>query len=400
MVSYDDILAARERIGDGVIATPCIRSLPLSELTGCNVYCKLEYLQRTGSFKERGARNALLQLNDEQRGRGVIAASAGNHALGLAWHGQLLGIPVTVVMPSYAPQIKIATCRRLGAKVVRHGETFAEARAKADEIVAAEGRVYVHGYDDPAVIAGQGTIGLEILEQVPQVEAIVIPIGGGGLIAGIALAVKERQPGVKIIGVEAAQMPTFKATISEQHPVKIENKPTLADGLAVSALGANAFEIVRTRFDKVIDVDEALLALSVLRLLELEKSVVEGAGAASLAGLLSGQLDELRGKNVVILLSGGNIDPAVLGSVIDKGLVADGRLIRLNATISDRPGGLARFATAVAQTGASIREIAHDRAFNGADLSAVSIICTLETDDADHAQRVMEALQAFLPRQL
>ena len=248
MITFDDILAAHDRIRGGIECTPCPHSTALSELTGCDIYCKLDFLQRTGSFKERGARNALLLLSPEQRTRGVIAASAGNHALALAYHGALLGVPVTVVMPRFAPLVKQVNCRKFGANVVLCGTTFAEARAKADEIRGHQGQTYIHGYDDPAIIAGQGTMGLEILEQVPSAEAIVVPIGGAGLIAGIATAVKHLAPGVQIIGAEPAASASFLASQAAGEPTGVTSGPTLADGLAVSKVGANAFAAAPRRW--------------------------------------------------------------------------------------------------------------------------------------------------------
>lgn len=270
-VTLADIRAARRRIAGGVIVTPCPESIPLSESTGARIACKLDNFQRTGSFKERGARNALLRLAPAQKKRGVIAASAGNHALGLAYHGQLLGIPVTVVMPDYAPLIKITTCQRLGARVLIHGRDFAEARAQADALVAAEQLTYIHGFDDPAIIAGQGTLGLELLEQVPDLEAIVCPIGGGGLIAGVAVAVKALQPKIKIIGVESKQTGNFAAALRAGQPVTVPRRATLADGLATLTVGANAFALARRRVDQVVSVSEAWISLAILRMLELEK---------------------------------------------------------------------------------------------------------------------------------
>jgi len=391
-VTLADIQAARERIRRGIYDSPCPESIPLSELCGAEIYCKLDYLQRTGSFKERGARNALLLLDAKQRRRGVIAASAGNHALGLAYHGGLLGVPVTVVMPKFAPLIKVTTCRRLQAEIVMHGDSFAEARKRADEIASKRGLTYVHGYDDAAIIAGQGTVGLEILEQVPDVEAIVVPIGGGGLIAGVSLAVKSLRSAVQIIGVEPGRAASFSAALHAGQPVDVPVKTTLADGLAVGCVGSRAFEIARTRIDKLITVGEEDLSLAVLRLIELEKSVVEGAGAAPIAAFIDGQLPELAGKRVVVILSGGNIDPVVLTRVIERGLVADGRLCRFMAVISDRPGGLAAFAQVIAEAGASIKEVAHDRAFSGADVTATNVICTVETADRAHIERLYTLL--------
>lgn len=393
-VTLAEIRAARRRIASGLLKSPCPESIPLSEITGSRVACKLDNLQRTGSFKERGARNALLLLSPSARKRGVIAASAGNHALGLAYHGQLLGIRVTVVMPDNAPLIKIATCERLGARVVVRGEDFAAARAEADRLAAEEGLAYVHGFDDPAIIAGQGTMGLEILEQVPDVEAILCPIGGAGLIAGIGTAVKSVRPDVQIIGVESEATASFTAALKARKPVTIPRVPTLADGLAVLRVGDHAFSLARRCVDKVVRVSEEWIALAILRLLELEKTVVEGAAAAPLAALMAGAVPQLRGRKVVLCVCGGNIDPAILGRVIEKGLVHDGRLARFTVRISDRPGGLAELSRVIAQAGASIKDIAHDRAFSGPDVSAVHAVCAVETRDPRHVRALLRALRA------
>lgn len=388
-----DIQSARARIAGGVASTPCPESIQLSELCGAKIFCKLDYLQRTGSFKERGARNALMLLDPQQRERGVIAASAGNHALGLAYHGHLLSIGVTVVMPRFAPLIKMATCRRFGANVVLHGDTFRDAVAHAHELERERGLTYIHGFDDPAIIAGQGTLGLELLEQVPDVEAIVLPIGGGGLAAGVSLAVKSLKPDVKIFGVEPEQMPTFSAALAAGGPVDIPLQPTLADGLAVGRVGELSFALAAPRLDRVVTVGEEQFSLAVLRLAELEKSVVEGAGAAALAGCMVGRLPELAGRRTALVLTGGNIDLAVLGRVIEHGLVVDGRLCRFTTTISDRPGGLAKLAQQIAAAGASVKEITHDRAFCGPDISAVSVLCTVETSDREHIAELYRKLR-------
>ena len=357
-----------------------------------NIFCKLEYLQRTGSFKERGARNALALLSPEKRKRGVIAASAGNHALGLAYHGQLLKIPVTVVMPGFAPLTKVSNCRRLGANVVLYGADLMAARTQADKIAAEKNLTYINGYDHPHIIAGQGTLGLEIAEQVPDVDAVIVPIGGAGLIAGVALALKKLKPKIKIIGVEPKHADAFAAALRAGHPVRVDIKPTLADGLSVAQVGENAFRIARDLVDKTILVDEHDIALAILRLLELEKSVVEGAGAVPLAACLAGLLPELKGKKVVLPLSGGNIDTPILGRVLERGLVSDGRLYRFTANISDRPGGLARFAGLIAEVGASIIEITHDRAFCSDDIATVSVHCVVETRDAGHIVELRQRL--------
>ncbi len=393
--SFQDIQAAAGRIAGQVVQSPCPLSMPLSEATGMRIFCKLEYLQRTGSFKERGARNALAQLSSAQKLHGVIAASAGNHALGLACHAQLLGIPATVVMPKFAPLMKVANCRRLGANVILHGADLGEARSRADEIAAEKNLTYINGFDDPAIIAGQGTLGLEIAQQVPDVDAVIVPVGGAGLIAGVALALKTLKPKIQIIGVEPERAASFTAAMQAGRPVRVEMKPTLADGLAVAKVGENAFQIARDLVDKVVLVGEHDIALAILRLLELEKAVVEGGGAAPLAACLAGLVPELKGKNVVLPLSGGNIDTPILGRVLERGLASDGRLHRLTATISDRPGGLARFAGLVADEGASILEIAHDRAFASEDITTVSVHCVVETRDAAH----IAALRARLLRE-
>jgi len=392
-VTLSAIRAAARRIADGVQVTPCPASIPLSELTGAKVFCKLDNLQRTGSFKERGARNALLLLTHAQRRRGVIAASAGNHALGLAYHGQLLKIPVTVVMPDYAPLIKITTCRRLGARVLVKGIDFSAARVEANALVDAENLTYVHGFDDPAIIAGQGTMALEILKQVPDVEAIVAPIGGAGLIAGLAVAIKALRPKVKIIGVESKATASFSAALKKGSPVTIPRRSTLADGLAVLRVGDNAFPLARDHIDEVVTVSEDWIALAILRYAELEKTVVEGAAAAPLGAMLAGKLPKLKNKLVVLTVCGGNIDPAVLSRVIEKGLVTDGRLCRFKVRISDRPGGLAVLSRIIGEAGASIRDIAHDRAFSGPDVSAVLAVCTVETRDHAHIRALHRTLK-------
>ncbi len=393
-VSLADIRAARRRIRDGVVVTGCPESIPLSEITGAHIFCKLDNLQRTGSFKERGARNALLQLSREQRTRGVIAASAGNHAAALAYHGKLLGVPVTVVMPDYAPLIKISTCKKLGAQVIVHGADFAAARAKADALVRDAGLTYIHGFDAPEIIAGQGTLGLEVLEQVRNVDAIVCPVGGGGLLAGVALAVKSIRPRVKVIGVESTATGNLTAAFKARKPVVVPRRATLADGLATLTVGANSFSILRQHVDRVVRVTEEQIAVGILRMIEMEKIVVEGAAATPLAAMMSGQLPELAGKNVVLVACGGNIDPAILSRVIEKGLVSDGRITRFTVTISDRPGGLAALARVIAQSGASVKDIEHDRAFSGPDVHAVNAVCTVETRDQAHVRALHRALRA------
>jgi threonine dehydratase len=394
VITFKDIEAARDRIAGAVYYSPCRPSIPLSETTGMEIFCKLDNLQRTGSFKERGARNALVQLSPDQKKRGVIAASAGNHALGLSYQGKLLGVPVTVVMPKYAPLIKLSNCQKLGANVVLHGKDFAQAKAHAHEIAGDKSLAYIDGYDDPAIIAGQGTMGLEIIEQVSDVDAVIVPVGGAGLIAGVALAVKTLRPQTKIIAVEAENVASFSAALEAGKPAKIALHPTLADGLAIPQVGANAFEIAQKLVDLATIVTEEQIAIAILRLVELEKSVVEGAAATPLAACLSGKLKQLAGKKCVLLLCGGNIDPNVLSRVIERGLVADGRLCRFTAVISDRPGGLADLASQIASTGASIKQVAHDRAFATSDVSTVNVLCTVETRNHQHLAELRAQLKS------
>src|ERR1051326_2932794 len=299
-VSFERIKEAADRIAGHVVQSPCPLSIPLSEATGMRIFCKLEYLQRTGSFKERGARNALMQLSASQQQSGVIAASAGNHALGVAYHAHLLGIPATVVMPRFAPLTKVANCRRFGAEVLIEGTNIAEARACADQIAGHRQLTYINGFDAPAIIAGQGTIGLEIAEQAPDLDAVIVPIGGGGLIAGIALALKRLKPNGQIIGVEPEGAASFTAALAAGQPVHIERRPTLADGLSVPKVGVNAFGLAREMVDRTVLVGEQQIARAVLQLMELEKAVVEGAGATPLAACLAGLVPELQSQRVVL----------------------------------------------------------------------------------------------------
>ena len=300
----------------------------------------------------------------------------------------------TVVMPKFAPLVKVNNCQKLGATVVLHGRDFSEAKANAHEIAKEKSLAYIDGYDDPAIIAGQGTMGLEIVEQTPDLEAVVIPVGGAGLIAGVSLAVKTLRPNAKIIAVEAEKVASFSAALEAGKPTRIAMHPTLADGLSIPQVGSNAFQIAKPLVDLAVTVTEEQIALAILRLVELEKSVVEGAAATPLAACMSGKLKDLAGKRVVLLLCGGNIDPNVLSRVIERGLVADGRLGRFTAVISDRPGGLADLAAQIASTGASIKQILHDRAFASPDVSAVNVLCTVETRNHQHLAELRALLKS------
>jgi len=393
-VTLETIRAARERINDVIYHSACPYSLSLSRLCGAEIYCKLDHMQVTGSFKERGARNKLkLMLERGTAGPGVIAASAGNHAQALAYHGQDLGIPVTVVMPKWAPLVKVANCRSFGATILLHGESYDDAKHEAVRLSKEKGLTYIPGFDDEDIIAGQGTLGLEILEDVPDVEAIVVPVGGGGVLAGIATAVKAIKPSVRIVGVEPVNAPTLHESLKRGEVTRIATKPTLADGLAIAEVGKLCFDLIKTRLDDLLLVDEPTIARSVLKLLELEKTMVEGAGAVPLAAAMNPSC-HLAGKKVVLVLCGGNIDVTVLSRIIDRGLAADGRLCRVTACVGDRPGSLARLTAILAATGASILDIAHDRHFGPADPALVTITATCETRDAAHISELESALKS------
>ena len=391
-VTLDDIRAARERLRDVIYHSPCPYSLSLSRLCGAEVYCKLDHLQMTGSFKERGARNKLLLLPAEQKQRGVVAASAGNHALALAYHGHDLGVAVTVVMPRWSPLVKVKNCRSFGANVILHGESYNDAKHHAKALEAEKKLTYIAGFDDPDIIAGAGTLGLEVLEDVPDVDVVICPVGGGGLIAGVGRAIKALKPKVRLIGVEPVNAPTMHASLRAGAVTKVDTKPTLADGLAVAEVGRLCLDIGREVIDELLLVDEAAIARAVLRLLELEKTVIEGAGAVPLAAAMDPAFD-LAGKKVVLLLCGGNIDMSVISKVIDRGLAADGRLCRLVAHVSDRPGSLANLTKVLGATGASVKEVEHDRHFGPPDVALVNIICVLETRDFEHVEQIKQALR-------
>ena len=386
------IEGARERLGGAVHETPCAYSENLSALTATRCYLKLENLQMTGSFKERGAGNRLLQLSPDERRRGVVTASAGNHGLAVAFHAARLGIPAAIVMPEWAPLIKVTSARRRGAEVILHGDNFEEARARAVELSRTRGLVMVPPFDDDAVIAGQGTLGLEILEQCPELDAVIVPVGGGGLIAGVALAVKSRRPQTRVIGVQSAALPAMRRAMDEGGLVEVAPAATIADGIAVRRVCERTLEIARKYVDDVVTVSEEEIANAILVLLEVEKTVVEGAGATPLAALLNRPLD-LVGATVALVLSGGNIDVTMLSRIIERGLVKDGRLVRLDVLVLDRPGALARLSQVIAEARANIVHIEHDRAFaRTAAIGETEVELTLETTGRDH----IEALKARL----
>ncbi|KAJ8964645.1 hypothetical protein NQ314_004725 [Rhamnusium bicolor] len=363
-ISFEEITSAAYKIRSGVLNTPCILVLLILEVS----YVKFNrdghlfkegffYNKREGNFKERGARYAMLMLNEEQKQKGVVAASLGNHALAVCYHGYHLGIPVTVVMPIMAPIMKIQKCRELHANVIMEGKDMNEAKKIAVALANERGWTYINGYDNPQIIAGQGTIGLEILEQVQDIDAVVVPTGGGGLLAGVAVAIKTLNPSIKVIGVESERCASYAKAVENQKPVLTTIEGTLADGLAVPMIGYNAWETSRNLVDKMVIVKEKWIAVAILRFIENEKCVVEGAGACGLAAILAGQLEEFKGKRVVLILSGGNIDTTILGRCLERGLAADGRLIKCKVTVSDRPGGISELCKLIGSIGVSIKDV-------------------------------------------
>ena len=394
MITLQDIQAAQQRLGRAIYHTPCPLSITLSKLCGCHTYFKLENLQMTGSFKERGALNKLLHISEVEKRAGVVAASAGNHAQGVAYHATRLGIKSTIVMPKQTPLIKVSNTRDLGGQVILHGANYDEALALARELAKDQGYTFIHAFDDDAIIAGQGTIGLELLGEETKFDAVIVPIGGGGLISGLAVAMKTLQPDIRIIGVEPEYAASMQAALSANQPTEISIKPTIADGLAVKRAGIRTLEVVRHYVDEVVSVSEEEIASAILKLLEIEKTVVEGAGAAALAAVLFHKITGLEGRNVAILVCGGNIDPNLLAKIIERGLAKDGRLVRIRATVRDRPGELAKICQIVAETAANIIDVAHNRAFAKLEVGGVEIDMTLEARGHEHIEQILAAFDA------
>ena len=393
MLTAADVAAARERIASQVVRTGCPQSFALGDATGCPVYLKAELRQQTGSFKDRGSLNKLLLLPAEQREVGVIAASAGNHAQALARHAARLGIPSTIVMPDTAPLIKVSNTRASGAKVLQTGETLSDGMALVERLMEEEGLTLVHAFDDLAVMAGQGTMGLEILEQVPDVTTIVVPIGGGGMISGIATAVKAQRPDVRVIGVEAAASPGAVQSLKAGAPVHVEMSDTLADGIAVKQIGHLTYPHIEALADDVVLVDEEEIIRAIFFMLEREKLVVEGAGAVGVAALLEGKVRLGPGETVACILSGGNIDMNMVSRIIDRGLWADGRLASLSVVVRDRPGYLNEVTAVVAIEGANVLHIEHTRAFGDIAVGKVGIEMKIESRGRDHVAAIVAHLR-------
>jgi threonine dehydratase len=393
MVELQDIQNAASRLRGQVLETPCVESRTLSQVTGAQVFLKFENLQYTASFKERGACNKLVQLAASQPGvRGVVAMSAGNHAQGVAYHAQRLGLKAVIVMPLFTPGIKVERTRGFGAEVVLHGQSLDEARAHARLLAERDGLAFVHPYDDADIVAGQGTVGLEMLRAVPDLDTLVVATGGGGLIAGMATAAKALNPDIRIVGVQTQRFPAMvNAMTGSLHPTDALN--SIAEGIAVGTPGRIPQDIVRQRVDDWLLVDEGDIEQAIVMLLEIEKTLVEGAGAAGLAALLRHPAS-FQGRKVGLVLCGGNIDPLLLASIIERGMVRAGRLARVRVNTRDVPGSLARITAAVAQAGANVNEVHHQRAFTLLAAQSVEIEMVLQTRGPEHVEQVLQALRA------
>ncbi|QEA12774.1 threonine ammonia-lyase [Comamonas flocculans] len=391
MLQFADIQQAAERVAGQVLNTPCVESRTLSEITGAQVFLKMENLQFTGSFKERGACNKLVQLSDEERGRGVIAMSAGNHAQGVAYRAQQLGIPATIVMPGFTPSVKVMRTQGFGARVILHGSSLEEAAVHARELAASEQLTLVHPYDDLAIMAGQGTLAMEMLAAQPELQVLVVPVGGGGLIAGIATAAKALKPSIEVVGVQVQRFPAMVNAIQGTHYE--QGSSTIAEGIAVGAPGVHCVEVIRERVDELLLVDEGDIEQAIVLLLEIEKTLAEGAGAASLAALVRHR-ERFAGKQVGMVLSGGNMDPQLLAQIIGRAMVRSGRLARVVVSARDVPGSLARITALVAEAGANVDEVHHQRAFTLLAAQNVEIEMVLQTRSREHAAEVIERLRA------
>ncbi|MDH5352461.1 MAG: threonine ammonia-lyase [Betaproteobacteria bacterium] len=390
-VSLAGIRAAAARIAGAVERTPFLRSRTLSRIAGCELWLKFENLQFTASFKERGALNKLLTLTEEERRRGVIAMSAGNHAQGVAYHAARLGVHATIVMPRGTPNTKVSSTRVHGAEVVLEGESLSEAGAHARELAQRHGYTFIHPYDDPAVVCGQGTVGLEMLEDMPELDAIVVPIGGGGLASGIAVAAKALRPQIHLYGVESR---LWSAMHQRLHGLPVSaGGDTIAEGIAVRDVSELTLELCRRHLDEVLLVEEETIERAIVALIEIEKTVAEGAGAAGLAALLAhGPL--FAGKRVAIPICGGNIDSRVLSAVLMRGLVRDGRLVRLHVAMQDVSGSLAKVATLIGEAGGNIVEVQHQRVFGTASVKTPEVEFVVETRDREHTRALIAHLAA------
>ncbi|MGH7826935.1 MAG: threonine ammonia-lyase [Candidatus Binatia bacterium] len=393
MITFEDIEAARDRIRDQIYLSPFPYSETVSRMTGNRVFFKLDNLQITGSFKERGALNRLLTLTEAEAKHGVIAASAGNHGMAVAFHSQRLKLAATIAMPLHAPLVKVSYVRRYGAETVLFGADYEAAFSEAQRIAQEKQLIFIHAFDNPWVIAGQGTMGLELHEQNPGLEAIIVPVGGGGLIAGTALALKTLNPKIRIVGVQSEALPSMKAALEKGNPVRLPPALTIADGIAVRTVGATALALVEEYVDEIVTVSEGEIANAVLLLLEIEKTVAEGAAAVALAALVNKKV-AFSHKNVGLIVTGGNIDMNLISRIIEKGLIQDGRLCRFSVVLSDRPGTLARLTQRIGELGANILQIGQSRGFGQMAIGETEVELTLETSGRDHVDRIHRALAA------
>jgi threonine dehydratase len=391
MITLADVQAALGRIRQSIYLSPCTLSATFTQLTGNSIYLKLDNLQRTGAFKERGALNKLLTLTPEERSQGVIAASAGNHAQGLAYHAGKRGISAQICMPLTTPLIKVSATRAYGAEVILHGANYDEACEEAIRRGEQQCLTFIHPFDDDAVIAGQGTLGLEMLQQHPDIDGVVVPIGGGGLIGGIACAIKETNPKVQIVGVQTSRLPSMKAAVTEGKPVTIPAAATIADGIAVRRAGERTLPLVQKYVDQIVAVDEEEIANAILLLLEREKTMAEGAGAAAIAAMVNHKI-QMSGKKIAVLVGGGNIDVTLLSRIIERGLVKDGRLVRLRVHLPDYPGALHRLTGILADHRANIVETSYDRTYYGVNLGETAIDITMETRGPEQIAELLSAL--------
>ena len=395
MIDIVSIQTARDNLRGQVLKTPFTLSRTLSDIFGAEIWLKFENLQFTASFKERGALNRMLTLTADERAKGVIAVSAGNHAQGVAYHAQRMGVPAVIVMPRFTPTVKVANTRRFGAEVVLAGDTFDDAKAHGYELAQARGLIMIHPYDDEAVISGQGTVALEMLEDQPQLDMLVIAIGGGGLISGMATAAKALKPGIEIVGVQTERFPSMYAAV--KGVAMPQGQYTIAEGIAVKSPGALTQPIVAKLVDHIELVSESDIEHAIVVLLEIEKTVVEGAGAAGLAALLRAQeagSDRFKGKRIGLVLTGGNIDPLMLGELIERGMVRAGRLARIRVDLRDLPGALAHATKLIADAQANITEVHHQRAFTSLPVRNVEVDFVLQTRGPEHILEVIDILNA------
>ncbi|RRJ31187.1 threonine ammonia-lyase [Halocatena pleomorpha] len=393
MLSFDDVFVARDRIEGTVQQTPLERSNTFSQQTGADIRLKLELFQRTGAFKLRGATNRIKTLSESERAAGVVTASAGNHAQGVALAASRADVDSTIVMPEHAPISKVDATEGYGGTVVLHGRDYEAAQRRAHAIEREEDRTYLHAFDDPAVMAGQGTIGLEIMDDCPEVDTVVVPIGGGGLIAGVATAIKGIDPDVRVIGVQAKGAASAAKSFENDEIVELNTVDTIADGIATRRIGEKPFEVIRERVDSVVTVSDAEIAMAISLLVERSKVVVEGAGATALAAVLADAIEYESGETIVPLLSGGNIDPNVLTTVLMRGLVQSGRYVKLKTVLKDQPGALMDLTRIIADNRANVYGIQHDRTARDIGMGSAEVVLDLETRGPDHVDRLIDSLE-------